>query len=176
MRVNLAPLRRKAIQRVQNARKKLVRARKGKVGKDDLGPAAAKSDQEFTAALSDDLNVSEALAAVFSLVTEVNRAEPTQTSASGALQTFQRFEDVLGCFGAEPQVEHLGVLKAILPIPEATLAGTTVPKGVMVLLEKRQAARKAKDFATADRLRDQIQEQGYKIVDTQDGARLERMS
>jgi len=150
---------RTAIERVQNARRKLVRVREGKEsGPDDLTPAAAKADEEFTAALSDDLNVSGALAAVFGLVGEVNRARPTKGSAARALGTFERFEGVLGCFGAEPAAHE------------------EAPKELQALLEQRQAARNTRDFATADRLRDQIQEQGWKIVDTKEGARLERIS
>jgi cysteinyl-tRNA synthetase len=150
---------RTAIERVQNARRKLVRAREGQeAGDDDITKATTKAGADFTAALCDDLNVSEALAAVFGLVGEVNKARPTQASAVAALEIFQRFENVLGCFGAEPTAEE------------------AIPKELEKLLDQRQAARKARDFATADRLRDQIQEQGYRIVDTKDGARLERIS
>jgi len=152
---------RTAIQRIQNAREKLVRVRDGvePAGGDDLADSARKADEDFGAALCDDLNVSGALAAVFGLVGEVNRAQPTVDSATATLGAFQRFENVLGCFGEEPAGES-----------------AAVPGELEELLDQRQAARKAKDFAAADRLRDQIQEQGYKIVDTKDGARLERMS
>ena len=108
--------------------------------------------------MSNDLNVSESLAAVFGLVSEVNRARPTKASALKALTAFARFEGVLGCLGEEPSGEQ------------------AVPRELEELLDQRQAARKAKDFAAADQLRDRIQEQGYKIVDTKDGARLERLS
>jgi cysteinyl-tRNA synthetase len=152
---------RTAIGRVQNAREKLVRVRTGReaAGNDDLADVVAQADHEFTAALCDDLNVSGALAAVFGLVAEVNRTQPDVDSATAALERFERYENVLGCFGAEPGGD-----------------GAAVPRELEELLEQRQAARKAKDFATADRLRDQIQERGYKIVDTKDGARLEQMS
>ena len=47
-----------------------------------------------------------------------------------------------------------------------------VPAEVMALVEQRAAARKAKDFALADSLRDQINEMGYLIEETRQGTKL----
>ncbi|MBK8096642.1 MAG: cysteine--tRNA ligase [Planctomycetes bacterium] len=151
---------RASIARVQGARARLARIAAGKepAGADDLAAAAARAEAAFTAAMQEDLNVSEALAAVFALVGDSNRAQPTAAAASAALRSFARFEDVLGCFGAEPKAEAAG----------------DVPAALQELLSQRQAAKKAKDFAAADRLRDQIAAAGWKIVDTAQGPRLER--
>ena len=149
---------RKAIQRVQEARARLARVRAGQepAGEDGLAGPVSEADGQFTGALEDDLNTSGALAAVFGLVAGVNKAQPSVEGATAALATFKRFEDVLGCFGAEPAI------------------GSDVPAELEELLEQRQAARKAKDFAEADRLRDEIASRGYKIVDTPQGPRVER--
>jgi cysteinyl-tRNA synthetase len=114
------------------------------------------ANQAFTAALSEDLNASEALAAVFALVTECNRAKVSKDGAAAALAAFARFEDVLGCFGREPTVK------------------ADVPAEMLDLLQQRTAAKQDKDWATADRLRDEIAAAGWKIVDTAQGARLEK--
>jgi cysteinyl-tRNA synthetase len=50
-----------------------------------------------------------------------------------------------------------------------------VPEEIEELLAQRQAARSAKDFGAADRLRDEITARGYKIVDTPQGPRAERV-
>jgi cysteinyl-tRNA synthetase len=155
---------RRAIRRVQQARRRLVDIRDGAVpaGRDDLGDATAAADAAFTAALCDDLNTSEALAAVFALVAAANRVEPSAEGAAAALAAFARFEDVLGCFGPEPAPAAAGA------------AGDEQPAEVRELLAQREAARAARDFATADRLRGAIEALGFRVVDTAEGPRAER--
>ena len=57
---------------------------------------------------------------------------------------------------------------------EAKAEGEAVPAEVMELVEQREAARKARDFATADALRDQVKEMGYAIEDSPQGPRLHK--
>jgi len=151
---------RSAIARVQGARARLGRIRdaKERAGVDDLAVAVARANAAFTAAMSEDLNVSEALAAVFELVGDCNRAQPSVAGARAGLAAFARCEDVLGCFGGEPAAD----------------AGHDAPAAVQDLLLQRQAAKKHKDWQQADALRDQIAAAGWKIVDTASGPRLER--
>jgi cysteinyl-tRNA synthetase len=151
---------RAAIQRVQQCRLRLVRiaAVLEPAGGDDLAAAAQRANDAFTAAMQDDLNVSGALAAVFDFVGACNRAAPSAQGADAARAAFVRFEDVLGCFGPEPAAD----------------AGGDAPRDLLELLEQRQQAKAGKDWATADRLRDQIQQRGYRIVDGKAGARLEK--
>jgi len=151
---------RAAIGRVNEARKKLVRIRDGHdpAGKDCLDLASREANEAFTAAMSADLNVSEALAAVFELVGAVNKAAPTLAGATHALAVFARFEDVLAVFGDEPVVA----------------AAADAPAELIALLDQRAQAKADKDWGRADALRDRIVAAGWKIVDTAAGARLER--
>jgi cysteinyl-tRNA synthetase len=151
---------RAAIGRVNEARKKLVRLRAGQdaPGADDLVAATGAADTAFTAAMSEDLNVSEALAAVFELVGAVNKAAPSAAAAALGLATFARFEDVLGVFGGEPAADATG----------------EAPPELLAMLEERAQAKADKDWGRADELRDQIAAAGWKIVDAAGGARLER--
>jgi cysteinyl-tRNA synthetase len=151
---------RAAIGRVQQCRQRLVRLRDGleRAGGDDLAAATMAANAAFTAAMGDDLNVSEALAAAFEFVGVVNRAVPSVAGSKTALAAFARFENVLGCFGAEPKADATG----------------DAPAELVALLDQRKAAKKAKDFALADRIRDQIAAAGWKIVDAPTGARLEK--
>lgn len=151
---------RAAIARVNEARKKLVRVRDGgeRAGGDDLAAAVQTANDAFTAAMCDDLNVSEALAAVFEFVGAVNRAAPSVDGATAALAAFARFEDVLGVFGDEPKADE----------------GSDAPAELVALLDERKQAKAAKDWARADAIRDQVAAAGWKIVDTPKGARLER--
>ena len=151
---------RAAIGRVQEARGRLVRVRDGlePAGAADLADVAAAADAAFTAAMQEDLNVSEALAAVFELVASCNRSEPSVAGATTALGRFARFEDVLACFGDEPSAD----------------SGSEAPPALQALLVERGEAKAKKDWATADRIRDEVSAAGWKIVDTPQGARLEK--
>ena len=109
--------------------------------------------ESFKAAMDDDLNASGALGAVFDLVRELNRridarSLSTSDAARGAA-ALRDFDSVLG----------------VLDVPEA------LPKGAQELLDKRAAARAARDFATSDRLRDELAALGVTVEDTRDGQR-----
>jgi cysteinyl-tRNA synthetase len=151
---------RAAIGRVQQCRQKLVRVRDGleRAGTEDLAAAAAAASAAFTAAMSEDLNVSEALAAVFDFVALVNKAPVSVAGAKAALAVFARAEDVLGCLGGEPKADVTG----------------EAPAELVALLAERKAAKARKDFAAADAIRDRVAAAGWKIVDAPGGARLER--
>lgn len=149
---------RAAIARVNEARKNLVRVRDGadRAGSDDLAAAVQTANDTFTASMQDDLNVSEALAAIFDFVTACNKAAPSVAGATAALQAFARFEDVLAVFGDEPK------------------ATSDAPAELLALLDQRKVAKANKDWAAADKIRDEVSAAGWKIVDTPAGARLEK--
>ena len=92
------------------------------------------------------------------MVRTVNRAlAQHQLSAAGAEQIvtlMRRFDTVLGLLAAE----------------QSPLA-----RDVEVLMEERQRARQARDFARADTLRAQLRERGYVVEDTPQGPRLKRL-
>lgn len=124
----------------------------------DVQPLLTQTQQRFAEALDDDLNISGALGAIFEMVREVNRAITTnQLGTADAQQVaalMQRFDTVLGLLSAA----EVG--------PDAA---------VEALLQERQAARKQRDFARADALRDQIRACGYLIEDTPQGPRLKHV-
>jgi cysteinyl-tRNA synthetase len=124
----------------------------------EIQPLLQRTQQAFEDALDDDLNVAEALGAIFELVREGNRAMASaRLSAANAQQIkalMQRFDTVLGLFAADEAV---------------------VDSAVEALLQARQEARKQREFARADALREQIRERGYTIEDTPQGPRLKRL-
>ena len=120
--------------------------------------ADAKADaflRTFAEALDDDLNVSQAWAAVFEWVRENNRAlatrELTPLQAAAALAAWSAADSVLG-----------------LGNPPAAAA----PAAVVAWAEERVAAKKAKDFARADALRNEVKNAGWIIEDTPTGPKL----
>ncbi|MDX9980817.1 MAG: cysteine--tRNA ligase [Lentisphaeria bacterium] len=119
---------------------------------------AAKARADFQAGLEDDLNISAALAALFDLVRDGNRLLDEGAVAGSAAAAF---------------AEALAFCDQVLDVldPDAVEG---VPADVQRLADERQAARKAKDFARADALRDQLAAAGWVVEDTPKGPRVKR--
>jgi len=123
---------------------------------DTTAEPAAPVIEKFISALDDDLNVSSAWGVVFDWVRDCNRrlADDSMDASTAAaeLAAWERIDTVLGVGKAEEEA----------------------PAEFIALLEERAAARKAKDFARADAIRDELAAQGWVIEDTPNGARLKR--
>jgi len=118
-------------------------------------PAALDAMRErFEAGLDDDLNVSEALAALFDGVRELNRRIDARTLSSA---------------DASRAVDAMRALDAVLGI--AGPAEEALDADLQALVDARAAARAAKDWAASDRLRDELLARGVAVEDTRDGQR-----
>lgn len=113
--------------------------------------------QEFIAAMDDDLNTADALAAIFMLVRDINT-----TIANGAGK-----ETLTACADIFDQLT--GVLGLVYNRKTEDLDSE-----IEALIEKRTAARKAKDFKTADEIRDKLKEMGIILEDTPQGVKWSR--
>lgn len=124
-----------------------------------IEPLLQKASQKFEEALSDDLNISVALSAIFDLVREINGLCDSKlisrTEAEQVLNVMKQFNSVLGVLSFEKQEE---------PIPQE----------LQDAFEKRLQARQEKNWKLADELRDFIHQQGYVMEDTLTGARLKK--
>src|SRR5438309_3922799 len=126
----------------------------------------AKAAADFDAGLSDDLNTAQALAAAYDLVREANEAidkrEFRQDDAAAAqkfLATFERVFAVLEDNDAA-KLSELGYGK------ESALSDADIEK----LVADRQAARKRRDFASSDRIRNELADHGIILEDSKDGS------
>jgi len=128
-----------------------------------LQQSAADARQAFDEALSDDLNTSAGLAAMFDLVRVVNTAidqgQIGQADAAVLEQTFGHFDEVLGVMGLRRAEDREP------PIPEAE---------ILAAIEARQAARRARQFAEADRIREDMAARGVLFEDSARGTRWKR--
>ena len=119
---------------------------------------AAEAQKQFDDALSDDLNISTALGALFDLVRAANKAiDGKQLKANEA----KALQDLLEGFDSV-----LGFLK-----PTAATADATV----LDLVQQREAARKSKNWAESDRLRTLIANHGWIVQDTAQGPKLKKL-
>ena len=113
--------------------------------------------QKFIEAMDDDLNTADGISAVFELITAINtqaRGGATRAFAEASLKTLMEFCDVLGLLQTEED--------------------NSVDADIQALIDERQAARKAKNFARADEIRDQLKAQGITLKDTPQGVQIIR--
>jgi cysteinyl-tRNA synthetase len=120
--------------------------------------ALRRAAEEFEAGLDDDLNTSRALAAVHVLTTEVNTAfnceRLREDDRRDLMALLKRFDSVLNIFGDAP--------------PEL------LDEEVQKLIDERQEARRRRDWARADQIRDELAARGILLEDTRDGVRWKR--
>nr|WP_307998866.1 cysteine--tRNA ligase [uncultured Merdimonas sp.] len=113
--------------------------------------------KEFEDAMDDDFNTADAVAAVFDLVKYIN----TSTSESSSKEYMEK---LLGRL-----VKLCDVLGFIVDKEEEILA-----EDIEKMIEERQAARKAKDFARADAIRDELLAKGIILEDTREGVKWKK--
>ena len=114
--------------------------------------------QQFIEAMDDDLNTADGLAAVFELVRDINVSvlqSGSKALIADAIKLFDELTDVLGIVYPHEQTDDLDA-------------------EVEKMIEARQAARKAKNWAEADRIRDELKDKGIVLEDTPQGVKWHR--
>ncbi|MFQ5779017.1 MAG: cysteine--tRNA ligase, partial [Terriglobia bacterium] len=144
-----------------------------------LAERVARAQEEFDAALDDDLNTAEALAALFNLVREVNsaldRAEFRQGDRA-AIESFLTSADRIFAVLADDDHQKLAELKDELALPVPIPDGATPLDDAAVekFLDERAQARAHRDFQRADQIRQELAARGILVEDTRDGVRWKR--
>ena len=129
-------------------------------------PANSEYQQRFEQALSDDFNTPSAIAVMFDLVRDINRKKNEQQGAEHALASLLRYlGGVIGLLQAEAE----DYLKSDGG-HGAGLSNTAIDE----LIEQRLQARASKDWANADRIRDELSAAGIIIEDGAGGTRWRR--
>lgn len=126
---------------------------------EDAGVAAktAEFKAAFTAAMDDDINVQNGIAVVYELAKYANVYAQQPTVVKGAVESLQTLlQDLVAVFGIKLAV--------------ATIADEEIE----ALIEKRNQARQAKDFALSDQIRDDLKAQGIILEDTPQGTRYRK--
>ncbi|HTX39568.1 MAG TPA: cysteine--tRNA ligase [Bryobacteraceae bacterium] len=149
-----------AIDRLRNFKLRLETERYPEGVNEQVAARTAAASKVFSDSLDDDLNTAEALAAVFEFVREANSAmdsgEFRSGNAAAALEFLARFD---------------GIFDVLAP----TARGNSIADAeVESLIAERDAAKKARNFARADQIRQQLLEQGIILEDTKSGVRWKR--
>jgi cysteinyl-tRNA synthetase len=155
-----------AVERLRNFADRLAQG-KFAPGQSAMSERIAKAAADFDAGLSDDLNTAQALAAAYDLVREANVAidkgefrQDDATAAQEFLATFDRVFAVLEDNDAA-KLNELGYGKDANALRDADIEK---------LVAERQAARKRRDFASSDRIRQELADRGIILEDNRDGS------
>ena len=113
---------------------------------------------EFEEAMDDDFNTADAIAAIFDLVKFANTKLDEESSGGILMAVFEKIEKLMGVLGLEFTVDR-----------------DEIDPQIQELIDKRQQARKEKNFALADQIRDELLSQGIELLDTREGVKWKRV-
>jgi len=151
-----------AIERLRNFKLRLETGAFADGLSDALADRTAAAQAQFSAAMDDDLNTAEALASIFEYVRDVNTAMDAGDFRSGngglALAFLARCDSVFDV------------------LTPTTESGQITDADVESLIRARDEAKKARNFALADQIREQLQDKGIILEDTKSGTRWKRKS
>ncbi len=149
-----------AIERLRNFKLRVETDRYAEGVNEQLAARTVQASQAFFESLNDDLNTAEALAAAFEFVRDLNSAmdggEFRAGNTAAALEFLAQFDSIFD------------VLKPTAKVAERSDAE------IEARVAERGAAKKARDFALADQIRDELLEQGIILEDTKIGVRWKR--
>jgi cysteinyl-tRNA synthetase len=125
----------------------------------ESGSLAAAALTDFKDSLADDLNISAALAALFELIRETNsrlaKNELSRQAAGQVLSAIYEMDKVLAVLPEKSEEE--------------------LPAGMLTKIEQREQARREKNFALADSIRQELLQQGIVLEDTKEGVRWKKI-
>jgi cysteinyl-tRNA synthetase len=142
--------------------------------------AIAAMHEDFTQAMDDDFNTAGGLGAVFSFIGDVNAAlgnqTPSEADAPKVAAARDAVVELMDVFGIDvtPKSADDGLPSEVVGLAArlAGYAGSDVHEATDALIEARAAARKNKDWATADGIRDELGALGLAIEDTPQGSKI----
>ncbi len=152
-----------SLDRLYECRSTIRRAiAKAQSGENQAGAVFENYQNQFITALEDDLNTADALSAVFGLVRELNimasNPETSKEQLQAGLHLFEALNSVLGLLYERAETES-----------------EKIPEEILKLVEQRAEARKQKNFAEADRIREEIRNLGYAVKETRQGVEIQKL-
>ncbi len=149
---------RNSVERLQETVRKLKEA-KGRRDDEEVDLMISEARKKFNAAMDDDLNISEALAAVFDFAKDINKSLETGISkknAEDAMELLEDFNEILGVIDFTEEAK--------------------VTAEQLQMIRMREIFRKRGRFAEADRIRAQLKNLGIQLDDTNEGVKWKKIS
>jgi cysteinyl-tRNA synthetase len=151
----------------------------------ELKSQTEKAQQSFWTALADDLNTSEAKAAIFDLVRAGNVAADAgklyAENVTGIEEVLRRFDEVFGILDdRDAEISRASLQwaqdegRSDQAAPELVAAYSLSDQQIDALMAEREQARRSRNFARSDSIRNQLAALGILIEDSKDGARWKR--
>ena len=149
-----------ALTRIRTARERLAEAKEGPATEEDARFCASLEEHEkkFCDAMDDDLNTADALGAMFDYARAVNTFVTEHRSREALDRAAKLFDDMTNVLGI---LQHS--------------KSEEFPKEAVALLNERAEARKAKNWARADQIREELKAMGFAVEDSKEGAKLKRL-
>ncbi|MDK2918101.1 MAG: cysteinyl-tRNA synthetase [Candidatus Petromonas sp.] len=152
-----------ALERLYNSKENLehlmenAKSEKMTANEKDILKGLEKYRYKFIEAMDDDLNTADAIAAIFELVKEINTKIDGESSKELIEKSYELFREL---------TEVLGLL---------TKKKEILDEDIQRLIEERQKARKEKNYALADKIRDDLKAKGIILEDTPQGVKWKRV-
>jgi cysteinyl-tRNA synthetase len=173
-----------SVERLRNFKLRLETANFEPGSSPEIAVLAQTARSRMTAALADDLNTAEAMAAIFEMVREVNAAADAgkvrKDDVPALLDALKQFDEIFDVISdgdnekmqrAREWAKREGKPDAVADSgPAQTISDAEVEK----LIEERKQAKRARDFKRSDGIRAQLSAAGIVVEDTKDGTRWKR--
>ncbi|MBW3018035.1 cysteine--tRNA ligase, partial [Candidatus Woesearchaeota archaeon] len=141
------------IERLDNFMVRLMNSKGEKDNTTKVKKLIKEATTKFEESMDDDLNISPALGAIFELILAANKLDLSPKDAELLLEAMHRFDTVLGLLHTEEMV---------------------LEDEIQELIDEREAARKRKDWARADEIRNKLEKAGIVLEDTPKGVRWKK--
>ena len=160
---------RSALRKFRDCFVRLAALPEGEGGLAEAEALCVRAKDAFGAAYANDLNAAAGIAEVFRFTRDVNglmaKKQIAGAAAKRILDQYRDFDRIIGC---------LDVDAALSAKPEEE-AEEEIPPEILALIAKRTEAKKAKDFATADAVRDELKQLGWTVTDTPSGPKAKKL-
>ena len=170
----------KALERLQNTYENLKAATKTASGSDDAKRLCEDAWKRFEERMDDDFGTRDAVATIYDLARDANKlssdgklSREGAENVLGVLSKFNSIFDVLQEKTAQKTTVVSGVV-VDLPNPDSMTGKELSDDEISLWLQRREVARKKKDFAYADEVRKKLAELGIETRDTKDGSTWKR--
>ncbi|NND72378.1 MAG: cysteine--tRNA ligase [Rhodothermales bacterium] len=155
------------LKHIERLEQSLDVARNAPSGTSDVAARITAASERLLAAMLDDLNTPEAIAALLDGIKTILTCKDgiSDEDRSAAQQFLSRVDSVLGIINEEGSDS-----------PESSEEDDEFAATIEEMLDRRQRARASRDFALADSIRNEIEEMGVEVMDSPDGAKWKRIT